>query len=73
MADLQSRAPFPRRERVAERVTEAAFAQGLLVWPNVGHVDGTNGDLLMLAPPFVISEAEIAEIAGRLSRAIAAI
>ncbi len=71
VADRVSRMPFPRRERAAERVTEAAFGEGLVIWPNVGHVDGTNGDLLMLAPPFVVSEAEIGEIAGRLERALA--
>jgi hypothetical protein len=71
VADRDSKTPFPRRERAAERVTEAAFGEGLVIWPNVGHVDGTNGDLLMLAPPFVVSDAEIGEIAGRLERALA--
>jgi adenosylmethionine-8-amino-7-oxononanoate aminotransferase len=35
------------------------------VWPNVGHVDGEAGDIVMLAPPFTIARAEIAEIARR--------
>jgi adenosylmethionine-8-amino-7-oxononanoate aminotransferase len=73
VADRDSKAPFPRAARVAERVTERAMAEGLIVWPNVGHVDGTNGDLLMLAPPFVIAGDEIEEIAARLERALAAI
>jgi adenosylmethionine-8-amino-7-oxononanoate aminotransferase len=73
VADRASKRPFPRRERVAERVTERAFAEGLLVWPNVGHVDGTDGDILMLAPPFTVTAGEIDEIAGRLGRALAAI
>lgn len=73
VADRDTKAAFPRSERIAERVTEAAFAEGLLVWPNVGHADGTAGDLLMLAPPFVVSETEIREIARRLARALDAI
>ena len=33
-----------------------------MVWPNVGDADGTDGDLVMIAPPFVISEEQIDEI-----------
>jgi adenosylmethionine-8-amino-7-oxononanoate aminotransferase len=32
---------------------------------NVGHADGVNGDLVMLAPPFVITAPEIDEIIER--------
>jgi adenosylmethionine-8-amino-7-oxononanoate aminotransferase len=64
--DRDSRAPFPREKRFAERFTAAAERAGLLVWPNTGHADGENGDLVMLAPPFVITEAEIDQIIERL-------
>ena len=63
--DRDSRAPFPREKRFAERFTAAAERAGLLVWPNTGHADGVNGDLVMLAPPFVITEAEIDQIVER--------
>lgn len=71
--DRASRAPFPRAARLAERLTAAAFESGLILWPNVGHVDGTDGDLVMLGPPLTISEAEIDEIAARLGAALAAL
>jgi adenosylmethionine-8-amino-7-oxononanoate aminotransferase len=61
VADRATRAPFPRDRRLAEQFVEAALQLGLVVWPNVGHADGTNGDLLCLAPPFIITEAEIRE------------
>ena len=70
--DKESRAPFPREARVAERLTAAALDLGLVVWPNVGHADGTRGDLVMVAPPFIITEEEIGMIADRLEAAIAA-
>ena len=41
-----------------------------MVWPNPGHADGTNGDLVVLAPPYIITEAEIDEIVTRLQRAL---
>src|SRR5919112_894797 len=70
VADRATREPFPRERGVAEAVTAAALDAGLVVWPNVGHADGTNGDLVMLAPPFVVSEAEIDEIVGRFTTAL---
>ena len=70
--DKDTRAPFPREARVAERLTAAALDLGLVVWPNVGHADGTRGDLVMVAPPFIVTEEEIGIIAERLEAAIAA-
>ncbi len=69
VADRESRRPFPRSARVAERAVAACFERGLIVWPNVGHFGG-EGDLLMLGPPFTISEEEIGELALRLRSAL---
>ena len=71
VADRDDRTPFPRADRVAERVTAAAQREGLMVWPNTGHADGTNGDLVMLAPPYIVTDAEIDDIVARLGRALA--
>jgi hypothetical protein len=71
--DRETRAPFAREAHVAERLTTAALDAGLVVWPNVGHADGTRGDLVMLAPPFVITEEEIDMIGDRLEAAIEAV
>ena len=68
--DKDSRRPFPRTAKYAERLTAAAQRAGLMVWPNVGHVDGTDGDIVVIAPPFIITEAEIDEIASRHSDAL---
>jgi len=65
-----SRAPFPRKLKFAENFAEAALAEGLMTWANMGQADGTNGDLSCLAPPFVISEAEIDDLVARFSRAL---
>jgi adenosylmethionine-8-amino-7-oxononanoate aminotransferase len=70
VADGITRAPFPRSRGFAEAFTAAALAEGLVVWPNVGQADGTDGDLVMIAPPFVITEAEIGEIVARFGRAL---
>src|SRR6266566_2751984 len=68
--DKASRAPFPRAAKFAERFADAALDAGLTVWPNVGQADGTNGDLVMVAPPFIVTEPEIDEIVGRFTKAL---
>ena len=68
--DKESRTPFPRALKFAEAFTEAAQEVGLVVWPNVGHADGENGDLVMIAPPFIVTEREIAEIVALFTAAL---
>src|SRR6266568_321921 len=70
--DKATRAPFPRAVKFAEAFTEAAQAAGLIVWPNIGHADGENGDLVMIAPPFIITEHEIDEVVQRFTVALEA-
>jgi hypothetical protein len=66
VADRESKRPFPRELKLAETLVEKAKQRGLVVWPNVGHADGENGDLVMIAPPFTIEPAQIGEIAELL-------
>jgi hypothetical protein len=70
VADRATKRPFDRSGRFAERFTERAFANGLIVWPNAGNVDGTNGDLVVLAPPFTATEEELQEIVLRMNRTL---
>jgi adenosylmethionine-8-amino-7-oxononanoate aminotransferase len=43
-----------------------------VVWPNVGQADGRDGDLAMLAPPFVVTESEIEEMVRLFGQALRA-
>ncbi|HXT02225.1 MAG TPA: aminotransferase class III-fold pyridoxal phosphate-dependent enzyme, partial [Elusimicrobiota bacterium] len=72
VADKKTKAPFPRSLKFAESFVSAALEAGLVVWPNVGHADGENGDLVMVAPPFTVSESEIDEIVARFKTALEA-
>jgi adenosylmethionine-8-amino-7-oxononanoate aminotransferase len=54
--DRETKDPFPRTEHVSERVVGAARDAGLLLYSSTGHVDGTNGDLVMVGPPFVLTD-----------------
>ncbi|HEY1429838.1 MAG TPA: aminotransferase class III-fold pyridoxal phosphate-dependent enzyme, partial [Candidatus Tumulicola sp.] len=70
VADRISKQPFARRDKVAETVVSIARDNGLVLWPNVGHADGTNGDLIMIAPAFSIEENDIDELVDRLSKTL---
>jgi adenosylmethionine-8-amino-7-oxononanoate aminotransferase len=68
--DKASREPFAREENIAERIRQAAFAEGVLTYPTQGCVDGMRGDHILLAPPFTISEEESSIIANALHAAV---
>jgi adenosylmethionine-8-amino-7-oxononanoate aminotransferase len=68
--DRASKAPFETSRRLAAKVKAAAFEAGLVCYPMSGTIDGRRGDHVLLAPPFIISEAEIDELVDKLSRGI---
>jgi adenosylmethionine-8-amino-7-oxononanoate aminotransferase len=70
VADKDSRTCFSPEREVTRQIFEACLAEGLIVYPCAGTVDGQNGDQILLAPPFIISSAEIDDLADRLDRAI---
>jgi len=70
VADRETRAPFPRADRVTEAVLRTARANGLLLYSGTGLADGTNGDAIVLGPPFVITDDELVSVADRLTGAI---
>jgi len=68
--DKTTRASFPRAWRIVELIAATALAHGLVVWSNVGHVDGKDGDLILLAPPFIVTVEQIQEIVNTLARVL---
>jgi adenosylmethionine-8-amino-7-oxononanoate aminotransferase len=71
--DRATKRAFPRTETVTERVIQAAKERGLILYPSTGCADGTDGDLVMLGPPFVITDAELDEAVQKTTEAIAAV
>ena len=72
VADRPSKAPFPPDRRVHAQVKAAAMREGLLCYPMGGTLDGARGDHVLLAPPYIVREAELDLIVDRLARAIEA-
>jgi adenosylmethionine-8-amino-7-oxononanoate aminotransferase len=70
VSDRASKAPFDPGLRIAGKLKRAAFEEGLVCYPMSGTRDGRLGDHVLLAPPFIATEAELDDAFDALSRAI---
>jgi adenosylmethionine-8-amino-7-oxononanoate aminotransferase len=68
--DKANKTPFDPAQRLHARIKKEAFTRGLMVYPMGGTVDGWYGDHVLLAPPFIASEAELQIITDGLAIAI---
>jgi len=62
--------PFDPAHKLHARIKQRAMARGLMVYPMGGTVDGSKGDHVLLAPPFICREADIDTIVERLGEAV---
>ncbi len=69
--DKKKKTPFPREKKYAETFIAEALDRGLVLWPNIGQADGRNGDLVMIAPPFIIREDEVSEMLEKIESTLA--
>jgi adenosylmethionine-8-amino-7-oxononanoate aminotransferase len=72
VADRETKAPFDPALGVNKIVKKAAFEAGLICYPMGGTVDGQNGDHVLVAPPFIIEDAQITELVDKLEVAVKA-
>ncbi|KZX98882.1 MULTISPECIES: aspartate aminotransferase family protein [unclassified Sulfitobacter] len=70
VADRRTKATFDPSQGFAARIKKEAFAAGLICYPMSGTIDGQRGDHVLLAPPFIIEDAQIDELVSKLSTAI---
>lgn len=70
VADRETKVPFDSSRKIAATIKKAAFEGGMICYPMSGTIDGQTGDHVLLAPPFIISDAQIDELVQKLSGAI---
>ncbi|MCR9151978.1 MAG: aspartate aminotransferase family protein [Rhodobacteraceae bacterium] len=70
VADRETKAPFDPARGIAARIKAEAFEAGLICYPMAGTRDGRQGDHVLLAPPFIIEEAQIGELTDKLATAV---
>jgi len=68
--DRATKAPFDPQRKLHARIKREAMAKGLLVYPMGGTLDGVRGDHVLVAPPYICTERQLATIADRLHQAI---
>lgn len=68
--DRATKAPFDPALRLHALIKANAMANGLMVYPMGGTIDGLRGDHILLAPPFIISDSEIEQLVELLSSSV---
>ena len=56
--------------KLNERIKAEAIARGVATYPMGGTIDGKQGDHVIVAPPYIVNEADIDAIVERLGDAV---
>jgi adenosylmethionine-8-amino-7-oxononanoate aminotransferase len=70
VADRDTKAPFDPELAIHKALKAAAFEAGLICYPMGGTIDGRQGDHVLLAPPFILTEDQVGELMDKLSKAV---
>ncbi|WP_298837118.1 aspartate aminotransferase family protein [uncultured Roseobacter sp.] len=71
--DRADKRPFDPSAATHKKLKQHAFDNGLLCYPMGGTIDGRTGDHILLAPPFIIEDAQIDEIVTKLEKTFSAV
>ncbi|WP_199433787.1 aminotransferase family protein [Qaidamihabitans albus] len=70
LGDVQAGQPWPSKLQLTQRLLAAARDVGLLLYPAVQGARNGAGDGVLVAPPLIISPAELAELIEKLDMAL---
>ena len=73
VADRETKAPFDPALGINKKVKAAAFEAGLICYPMGGTIDGVQGDHVLLAPPFILTDDQLGELVEKLGTAFGAV
>ena len=68
--DRATKQPFAAEHKLFMKIRAQAFANGLICYPVGGNADGINGDVVILAPPYNVTDAELEEIVDKTAISI---
>jgi adenosylmethionine-8-amino-7-oxononanoate aminotransferase len=68
--DRNTKAPFAADLKLALHIRAQALENGLICYPVGGNVDGVDGDVVILAPPYNASDSELTEIVDKMASSI---
>ena len=70
VADRETKAPFSAEHKLPVQIRNRAMENGLVCFPVGGNVDGINGDVVILAPPYNATDAELDEIVTKMAKSV---
>ncbi|MEL7026355.1 MAG: aspartate aminotransferase family protein [Pseudomonadota bacterium] len=70
VADRATKTPWPHTHKLHAKIKKAAFDAGLICYPMGGTLDGKRGDHILLAPPFIATDAQLETAAEILATAL---
>lgn len=73
VADRAIKAPFDPALTLHQRAKADAFNRGLMIYPGGGTIDGLNGDHILLAPPYNVTDQELEMIVDLLGQTLDAV
>ncbi len=68
--DRGEKTPFDPKRGIHKKIKTEAFRKGLICYPGGGTLDGERGDHVLLAPPYIIEDAQIDELVTKLDTAL---
>jgi adenosylmethionine-8-amino-7-oxononanoate aminotransferase len=68
--DRATRRSFDPARGINDCVKAAALERGVAIYPMAGTIDGTNGDHVIIAPPYIATAQDIDRIVERLGDAV---
>ncbi|SHH44985.1 aspartate aminotransferase family protein [Pollutimonas bauzanensis] len=68
--DRAGKAALDPAQKTHARLKTQAMHNGLLMYPMGGTIDGVRGDHVLLAPPFICTDADISEIVARFAATV---
>jgi len=66
--DAETKTPFDASQQLFLKLQAQAFDNGLICYPVGGNVDGVNGDIAIISPPYNASRKELEEIVEKFVR-----
>lgn len=60
--DKAAKTPFPAAMKMSSKLQAEAFRRGLVIFSCTGSFHGDSGDMILLAPPLIITKEQIDEV-----------
>jgi len=68
--DRASKEPFEPERRLSLAFEQEALRRGLITYPCTGTVDGTLGDMMLMAPPLTMTATQMDELLSILDASL---